>query len=224
MLTRRYLYIVSLCLLAFATGAASKPTLAPKTPTEAESVRDGYARGHTGHFTAWVQYTLTPARLAGSVPDRLRHFLGDERQPTEFRWTELDYVGQPWDVGHLCEAATARSDGSERDTFILTNTMPQNAALNRGQWARLEKYIRDRVKGGAIATVVTGPAFIPDSDSKTIRIATIGKHRLWVPTHCWKAALITESGETTAQAWLIPNERLDEDFDEFAVSVSFVTG
>lgn len=207
------------CFALLGANQAS-PSIAPAPPTAVESVRTAYARGHSGHYTAWVQYTLTPESLRGETAKRPTHFTADDRQPQEYRWSEADYAGSGFDIGHCFEAAAARGEQSERDTFILTNTMPQVAALNRGQWARLEAFIRGRVESGDTATVAVGPSFLPDAGGH-IRIATIGKNKIWVPTHCWKAVLFTRKGDAApceALAWLLPNRDVD-DFGKFAVSV-----
>lgn len=215
---------VLLCAFGVATQLAATRRGTVETPTAPEAVRHGYSRGHAGHFTAWVQFTLSPHRLHGLPATRLSYFSADHEQPKEYRWTELDYVGAELDIGHLCEAATARGERAEADTFLLTNTMPQNAALNRGQWARLEKYLRDRSeKNGDTITVCCGPAFLPDPKTGVLRVRTIGKHSLWVPTHYWKAALCVPRGEklpSEALAWLLPNERLDEGYDYFRVTTN----
>lgn len=205
-----------LALCVFALGGDA--TRGSRTPTPVESARHGYTRGHAGHYTAWVQFTLSPHSLHGRLAARPSHFTADDRQPLEFRWRAADYAGGRWDIGHLCEAPAQRSVSGERATFLFTNTMPQSPALNRGQWAQLEKYIRQRVLDGETATVVAGPAFLPAKGAKTIQIETIGEHHLWVPTHCWRAVLFERDRQREATAWLIPNHDID-DFRKYRVSI-----
>ena len=55
-----------------------------------------------------------------------------------------DYYKNPWDKGHLAPAATF-SDSQEnlRKTFSFINCAMQIDDLNRGEWAELEKEVRD---------------------------------------------------------------------------------
>ncbi|MDE2473216.1 MAG: DNA/RNA non-specific endonuclease, partial [Bradyrhizobium sp.] len=127
------------------------------TPTAAEAQRTGYSRGHAGKFVHWVEGTLTPHQVAAPTVERLSSFLVDRDQPREYRWSPSDYDGTPYDIGHLWPAAFAHSAVGERDSFLMTNTMPQAVGLNRGQWARLEAFTAQRVAGGDTAAIDAGP-------------------------------------------------------------------
>lgn len=208
-----------LSLAASAKHPRQRTVILPPSPPEA--IRATYLRGHSGLHTAWVQGTWQAGYDSGKVV-RSNSFHQDLSQPAEFRWSAADYEGSGWDIGHLWASADATGSRQDQyDSFALTNTMPQDPALNRGQWARLEAWIRERVKPGD--TIITGPAFLPDKNG-TITIKTIGEHRLHVPTHCWKAVLFNGDtpGDKTdtreAVAWLIPNHDV-ADFEKYRVSV-----
>ena len=55
----------------------------------------------------------------------------------------LDYVDNEWDKGHLAPAATFSCTEAElKMTFSYLNCVLQHESLNRGVWARLERFER----------------------------------------------------------------------------------
>ena len=84
-----------------------------------------------------------------------------------------------FDRGHL--AAAADLPGSE-DTFLTSNAIAQDPALNRSHWRRLENQIR---KHGP-ATVITGAIY-----------AHCGNEKIQAPCYIFKIARF-ESGEVLA--------------------------
>ena len=56
-----------------------------------------------------------------------------------------------------------------KDTFYLSNIVPQNYQNNSGFWNRFEMYCRDLTKVYANVYVLTGPLMMPyvDTDQKT---------------------------------------------------------
>lgn len=94
-----------------------------------------------------------------------------------------------------------------RQSFYLSNAVPQDGSLNRGPWRLIEELIRDTARRDDVAAVwvVTGPAWLPSEDSDSLEIATVGQRRVWVPTHVWKAALWFENDEPRSTAFLCEN-------------------
>lgn len=82
-------------------------------------------------------------------------------------------------------------------TFALSNMVPQDQKNNRLVWNKLEqstrKYVK-RAKGNVF--VFSGPLFGEG-------YATIGRNKVYVPTHLFKLVFDEETGKTWAH--VIPN-------------------
>lgn len=197
------------------------------TPTAPEAFRIGYVRGHAGHYTEWVAEYLDAETLKGSAKRDGIPFHPDADQGAEWRVDDADYRdsdsnGKKYDRGHEANAAdNHRGRVAMRQTFQFTNMFPQTAQLNRSpkKWAGLEQHIRDEAaQDGAKVWVFTGPAFLPDKGGD-VTVRTIGRHVVWVPTHCWKAMLLEKDGKRTATAWMMPNTNAPPDWQECELSI-----
>ncbi len=177
------------------------PAPAPDDNDQAAVLGGSSAHGHTpffrrvspGHFVAehdprtrtprWVAEVLTRESLRGGhiVAERDgRGFREDAAIPPHLRARLADYAGSGYDRGHLAPAADHKGDElAMSDSFLLTNVAPQDHALNRDWWARLERWVRhvvvaaaaadgdEATAGGAAASssqcrVVTGPLYLPE--------------------------------------------------------------
>lgn len=151
-------------------------------------------------------------------------FREDLDVPWEWRATNADYRASGFDKGHIAPAADNAADQQRmRDCFLLSNMMPQTAALNRGPWKQLENHLREIAETGGEVWVVTLPVFLPDPEIGEITIRTLGKaHRVWVPTHCAKVALIRRGETLTMRAWLLPNDDDPPPFEDCLVATNTV--
>lgn len=103
-----------------------------------------------------------------------------------------------YDRGHQIAAADRTSSRAAMDqTFYVTNMTPQNSTLNGGQWANLEKWVRDRaLQPNRYDTlyVVTGCAIRTASDPTVQYIETRGVKSA-VPKAYFKVLLRTRSAK-----------------------------
>jgi len=72
--------------------------------------------------------------------------------------SDSDYLA-PYDRGHMTPANDAPDDTSQRDTFVLTNAVPQHNKLNRHLWFYLEAAVHQVAESEGEVYVVTGPIF-----------------------------------------------------------------
>lgn len=211
-----------------AVAKKPRPEIAYGTPTKNYVERHGYIRGYCGKYVVWVAEYLTANNLKGTVK-RIGTFKADSEVPQEFGATNADYAHKkhPDDPeeqkGHCAPAADMHdSEEAMRDCFLLSNMMPQTLELNERTWAHLEKFVRDLTLTNDEVWVFTGPAWIPD-EKGVVTFRVIGKHQVWVPTHCWKTALAKKGKQVKLYAWLIPNTKSPpSDFNDGLVSVDYL--
>lgn len=111
---------------------------------------------------AWARYRVGGCQ--GKTVERPDRFLTDERVPRPV--THDDYTGSGYDRGHLAPNATiGRCYGAQaqRETFLLTNIVPQRPELNRDRWRLLEARVRERLAPRLEEVwVITGPLYGED--------------------------------------------------------------
>lgn len=113
----------------------------------------------------YVRYTLTAEQLRARQFKRSDRFRADEQltalgQPAV---QAKDYRKSGYDKGHLAPADDfAWNHEAMDETFVLSNIVPQKAALNRGPWKRLENRVRRWACGEEKITIYTGPILSPD--------------------------------------------------------------
>lgn len=139
---------------------------------------------------------------------RNESFTSDARIPKPFRVTDADYTAAAgFDRGHLAPADDFGRVADHAATFLFSNCVPQNAALNRGLWAQLERQIRDSVGTRDRAWILTFPVF--ESRIGRVSYAVCGPHAIAVPTHLAKAVLILHGNRSQPDelpAWIVPNK------------------
>lgn len=118
------------------------------------------------------------------------------------------------------------------DTFYMSNISPQVADMNRGFWAKLEKFVRNLMQVYDDVFVCTGPMFVPEFEkiSKTWHVSyrVVGpKHDIAVPTHFFKCVHATGNGDMPAAqgCFMVPNRSIDiksERLSSFVVPVDLI--
>lgn len=124
--------------------------------------------------------------------ERTDEFYVDPRIPPGERAELNDYKGTRFDRGHLANAADQPDQQSMIQSFALSNMIPQDPVNNRkGAWFKAEidtrKYVR-RAEGNVF--VFSGPLFQGQPQ-------TIGRNKVWVPSHLFKLVY----DETSGKAW-----------------------
>lgn len=109
----------------------------------------------------WTSYRLTRAMAEGG--DRITRFKGkfrnDPALTADEQGAHKDYVSPPFDRGHLAPANDAEDMPSQKDTFVITNVVPQIGEFNRGLWRFLEASVHELAKNQGEVFVVTGARF-----------------------------------------------------------------
>ena len=163
--------------------------------------REGYADGHDPETKGprWVIERLKLGNFSGPA-QRKDNFRADPDLVKGRRAELADYSGSGLDRGHMAAAANmVFSQRAMDESFYLSNMVPQNPGLNRGQWARLEEEVRNLVGKRETLFVITGPVF------RTNRV--IGESSVRVPDALFK--VIFDPNRRQVIAFLIPKETID---------------
>lgn len=172
----------------------------PQSSTQGVAIcRAGYVtlNDTAAKLPVWVSYTLYPEYALGCVP-RSNGFMADASLPKGSRAELTDYAKSGYDIGHVAPNADMSSfDQFEKESFLLTNMVPQNASTNRGIIKLSETSIRGWVTQRNHPYVIySGPIY--NSSDKTI-----GPNLVVVPHAFYKIAIDTVTNEVVG--FLIPH-------------------
>src|SRR5690606_15577773 len=116
---------------------------------------------------AWVAYRVFPP-TSFHPPQRPEEFQADRRTRAQIQ--PHDYRRSGYDRGHMApNLAIALLYGPEaqRETFLMSNILPQTPELNRGVWKRLEaRIIRRYATRFQEVWIIVGPIYSADSFTK----------------------------------------------------------
>lgn len=178
------------------TGVPNISGASTASTTNYLAVKKGYVMSYNGAEgrANWVGWTLRASDV-GPI-DRSNRFREDSNLPRQFkRIDDDDYRESGYDRGHLCNSEDrTSSEYLNEETFLMSNMIPQTAALNRGPFKFLEAYCRKlAVKKGQNLLIYAGG------------IGSKGRSAsgVIVPKYCWKA-VYTSTEEFYV---LFPNEQ-----------------
>ena len=134
------------------------------------------------HGPLWSAEDLTEENL--EIADRTQRrgsFFPDNRLPASMQSSPRDYANSHYDRGHMTPSGDEPGFGAQKESFLLSNIVPQTPELNRGVWEGVESAVRGWAREEGEIFVVTGPGYDPD------KTQTIGPNHIPVPTVIWKA-------------------------------------
>lgn len=179
-------------------------------------VRETYVLEHsaTSKTPYWVSELLTAELLQGDS-GRLKPepFRPEPLVPSGSRAELKDYRHSGYARGHMMPDADRASNDLKRETYVLSNMVPQFGPFNSGVWLKLEKAVRAWAVARKEIHVITGPLwFDPDEADPTkadgqIEYSVIGPNQVAVPTHLYKIVLSQNPStkKWEALAFLFPN-------------------
>ena len=170
----------------------------------------------------WVSWHLDASTL-GDV--QRGNFRPDPLLPPDWQIRPNDYRASGYDRGHVCPSGDRTATEEDNDaTFVMSNMLPQTAALNQHLWKSLEDYSRELVSQGNELYVVAGGIGSAER---------IGGGKVNVPKQCWKVAVVLPDGDgdlsridgnTRVIAVLMPNQQSDAvaqaEWSQYSTSVA----
>lgn len=147
----------------------------------------------------WAVHKMNRLTITARLVERRPSFTMDYELEDQYRVSPKLYERQKWDRGHLvpCEDINY-STLSNRQTFLMTNVLPQHPELNRNAWKSLEHHIRLWVEVLGELHVVTGAFFGKRSRRLGGQVA--------IPKAFYK--VIYSSSSHRAIAFFYPNQSL----------------
>ncbi|MBR5591617.1 MAG: DNA/RNA non-specific endonuclease [Kiritimatiellae bacterium] len=122
--------------------------------------RQGYWVGWSpmcGH-PAYAVYTVPTSKVLDEPPERPAFMVDPEAPDCP---DPSDYTRTGYDRGHMAPnylIATRYGKAAQRETFFMSNIVPQSPVLNRGPWRILEQIVaKDLTKQDVELWVITGP-------------------------------------------------------------------
>jgi len=144
----------------------------------------------------WSAYELKPEHLQSPAAPRPSRFRRDPLLPSP---SDSDYRNSGYSRGHLVPAADlAWNTLALRDSFLLSNAIPQNQSLNAGKWRSLERAVRTLATSADAVIVLSGPIFCET-------VEHIGANQVAVPCELFKVVLAIHHDELTMFAAILPN-------------------
>jgi len=173
--------------------------------------KEGFTIAYDPRFKIpyWTHEKITKESLKGSADRKMARFTEDPAIHKPHRSVLNDFKGSKLDRGHLSPAANhKRSLKALNDTFYLSNICPQDPALNRGWWKKLEKHVRVLTASYESVEVITGPLFLAKNTSKGrfVKFKVIGSNDVAVPTHFFKVIKATSPNQQITQCFVAPNQ------------------
>lgn len=158
----------------------------------------GYSVGYSDHYEnpLWATYRIftVPTSDHGKRPSR---FTTDPR--TKAKASHTDYTGSGFDRGHMAPnygIATRYGSAAQKETFLMSNIIPQNPNVNRTIWKDLEMTVAKKYgRYFDEVWVTTGPIFSrfpPRLDSGVA-----------IPYAYYKIIVDESNGELRALAFII---------------------
>ncbi|MDE6802013.1 MAG: DNA/RNA non-specific endonuclease [Muribaculaceae bacterium] len=166
------------------------------------------------HVPNWVAYELTADEARGEEP-RYNKFQQDRR--VKGCATPADYRNTGFDRGHMAPAADMKWDSvAMRESFMMTNIVPQIHSINSGAWSKLEDKCRSHAIADSAVYIVSGPVLTDPIDFR------IGATGVAVPRRFFKVILSPYSDPPQAIGFIVPNEAFKGGIQACAVSVDSV--
>ena len=141
----------------------------------------------------WVSWHLDNTWLGSTT--RCDCFASDVLLPTGvYRVSSSSYTGSGFDRGHNCPSGDRTfSSTDNRETFLMTNMMPQAPNNNQQTWEKLESYCRKLVSQGNECYIICGSYGVGGTGSSGTK-TTLDAGRVTVPKQIWKVVLVLPAG------------------------------
>ena len=156
----------------------------------------------------WAAYRVADVNPLPAPAERPERFEVDPR--TVARVEPAAYSGSGYDRGHLAPnyaIATRHGEAGQRETFLMSNVMPQRHGLNAGTWKQLETRIATSwpARFGEV-WVLAGPVFGARPKRLPAPEGREGRGAPAIPEACYMIVADESDGRVRALAFILPQE------------------
>ena len=145
----------------------------------------------------WSATVITKEKSLAKLP-RKNSFIADPDLPMDHRAYPSDYEGTGYDKGHLTAFKDVGGNPiAAKETFFMSNMIPQSPGNNQNGWRLLEEYVRELSMSVGDLYVMTGPVYL------SVPLETIGKSKVAVPDAIYK--IVVSKEKKFILAILVPN-------------------
>ena len=176
---------------------------------------EAYAVGYDEEMEnpSWVAYRLG-YNPQGQTAKRPSGFNADTR--TGAKVTHDDYTYSGYDRGHMAPnyaIGVVYGANAQRETFLMSNIVPQRPSLNRGPWKDLEQLIaKEYLRDCEELWVITGPIYRGNLERLESGVA--------IPSHFFKIIIdVLEGQNLRAIAFIMPQVIQSDDLSKYLSSV-----
>lgn len=134
-------------------------------------------------------------------------FSPDPDLPKDLQARDADFRRSGFDRGHLVPSAVAGrlSPGAKIASYWYSNVAAQNPNHNRGLWAQVEAWVRERAKETGEIRVIVGTVFdehaVPTSIGAGVAVPSHFFLTVYAPGDAKLATLIAENGPNATEDW-----------------------
>ena len=176
-------------------GNPSNATTSTTTPTNYLLSKFTWAASYNRDLGRpnWVSWHLNSTWIGSA--SRCDCFSSDATLPTGwYRVGSSSYTGSGFDRGHNCPSGDRTYNSTDnRETFLMTNMMPQAPLNNQQTWEKLESYCRTLVSQGNECYIICGSYGVGGTGSNGYK-TTLDAGRVTVPSNIWKVVLVLPNG------------------------------
>ena len=146
----------------------------------------------------WTAEILTFDNLSAARPSRTNPFKIDPTLPSKNQSQLSDFVGNKLDRGHMVPFENVADNPiAVKESFYMTNMVPQYESNNRGIWKSVEIKIRKLPMSKGYVYIVTGPIF--DDNPQVLQSGA------QIPTKLFKMVISPTTKESFTV--IVPNEQ-----------------
>ena len=165
----------------------------------------------------WTLYVINEKREITDLAARKSSFVPDPLLPNSVPSTN-QYASTGFDRGHLVPAEDMNfSDKAMSESFYMSNVSPQHPSFNRGLWKRLENKVREWAALNDHMVVISGAILTTENNDGFEKMNGID-----IPKYFYKIILDYQNPEIKAIAFIMPNEKREEEISEFACTIKKV--
>jgi endonuclease G len=162
----------------------------------------------------WTLYVINEKREVTDLAARKSNFVPDPLLPISVPSTN-QYASTGFDRGHLVPAEDMNfSEKAMSESFYMSNVSPQHPSFNRGLWKRLENKVREWAALNDHMVVISGAVLTSETNPGFDKMNGID-----VPKFFYKIILDYQQPEVKAIAFIMPNEKREEEIAEFACTI-----